>query len=53
MPDDWRVLALLLVNIVVYTVNVFGAISRYVGQVLDSGYEVGGGWGVKFSITSL
>ena len=48
-----RVLALLLIGIVVHTVDVFGAVIEHVGQVLDSGYVVGGGWEAKFPVISL
>ena len=43
-----RVLALFVSSVVVHTVDVFGGIVQHVGWILDSGYEVGGGWDVKF-----
>jgi hypothetical protein len=46
-------LALLRVGIVVHTVDVFGAVVKDVGQVIDRGYEVGGGWEEKFLVVRL
>ena len=39
-------------GIKVHTVDVFGVTVQHVGKVLDSGYEVGGGWDVKFPALS-
>ena len=44
---------MLLVGIVIHTVDVFGAIVKHVGSVIDGGYEVGGGWEAKFLIIHL
>ena len=44
---------MLLVGIVVHTVDVFRAIVKHIGQVIDSGYEVGGGWEAKFLVVRL
>ena len=49
MSDERRVLDLFFSGIVVHTVNVLGVIIKFVGQILDRGYEVGGGWEAKFS----
>ena len=36
--------------IVVHTVDLFGVEVKHVGQVIDSGYQVGGGWVTKFFV---
>ena len=47
-----RILALFVSGINVHTADVFGVTVKPVGKVLDSGYEVGGGWDVKFPTLS-
>jgi len=37
-------------HIVVHTVDVFGVEIKHVGLVVDSGYQVGGGWVTKFFV---
>ena len=39
--------------IVVHTVDVFGVEVEHVGQVIDSGYEVGGGWASNFFVVRI
>ena len=37
----------------VHTVDVFGAEIEHVGQIVDSGYQVGGGWALNFFIVRI
>ena len=41
---------LVIYGIVVHTVDVFGVEIKHVGQIVDSGYQLGGGWATKFVI---
>ena len=46
-------MSLLLSGIVVHTVDVFGVVIKLVGQILDHGYEVGGGWALNFFVVCI
>ena len=39
--------------IVVHAVDVFGVEVEHVGQIVDSGYKVGGGWALNFLIVRI
>ena len=39
--------------IAVHTVDVFGVEVEHVGQIIDSGYEVGGGWASNFFVVRI
>ena len=39
--------------IVVHTVDVFGVEVEHVGQVIDSGYEVGSGWALNLFVVRI
>ena len=40
-------------RIVVHIVDVFGVEVEHVGQVIDSGYEVGDGWASNFFVVRI
>ena len=44
---------LIVSGIVVHTVDVFGVVVEYVGQIVDGGYEVGGGWASNFFVVRI
>ena len=44
---------MLISYIVVHTVDVFGVEVEHVCQVIDSGYEVGGGWASNFFVVCI
>ena len=44
---------LIVSDIVVHTVDVFRVEVKHVGQVIDSGYKVGGGWALNFLIARI
>ena len=44
---------LIVSSIGIHTVDVFGVEVEHVGQIIDSGYEVGGGWALNFFIIRI
>ena len=39
--------------IVVHTVDVFGVEVEHIVQIINSGYEVGGGWALNFFVVHI
>ena len=49
----YRCWFMLISYIVVHTVDVFGVEVEHVGYIIDSGYEVGGGWASNFFVVRI